>query len=97
MGTNDRSLHICHVDASFWENRCADADLNDTEGVSEVRQCQEHHLGSVYCSTWSADGSLIASGSNDKRVRVVEFRPDNGPDACVSSLFDFDGHTGKCP
>ena len=27
-------------------------------------------------------------------MRVVEFLADNGPDACVSSLFEFDGHTG---
>jgi len=97
VGTNDRSLHICSVDPSFWDSRdgrLPDADPDAADGVEEVRTCAEHHLGSVYCSTWNADGTLIASGSNDKRVRVVEFHATYDPDTCVSSLFDFDGHTG---
>ena len=32
---------------------------------------QQHHLGSIYCVAFSSDGNWLASGSNDKVVRVV--------------------------
>jgi WD domain, G-beta repeat len=56
----------------------------DGEHSSEVpaatatvaQEFQQHHGGSVYCLAWSSDGQLIATGSNDKNVKVVRFKPD---------------------
>jgi WD domain, G-beta repeat len=56
----------------------------DGEHSSEVpaatatiaQEFQQHHGGSVYCLAWSFDGQLIATGSNDKNVKVVRFKPD---------------------
>lgn len=32
-----------------------------------------HHKGSIYCMSWTPDGSLIATGSNDKTVKLMRF------------------------
>ena len=33
---------------------------------------KNHHLGSIYCIDWSRSGKLIATGSNDKLVKVMQ-------------------------
>lgn len=33
----------------------------------------KHHKGSIYCVAWSNHGNLIATGSNDKTIRLMKF------------------------
>jgi len=33
----------------------------------------KHHKGSIYCVAWNSHGNLIATGSNDKTVRLMKF------------------------
>ena len=33
----------------------------------------KHHRGSIYCIAWSGKGDLIATGSNDKCVKICRF------------------------
>lgn len=33
----------------------------------------KHHKGSIYCVAWSPCGQLLATGSNDKYVKVLPF------------------------
>ncbi|XP_026556221.1 WD repeat-containing protein 47 isoform X1 [Pseudonaja textilis] len=44
----------------------------------------KHHKGSIYCVAWSPCGQLLATGSNDKYVKVLPFNADTcnatGPD-----------------
>ncbi|KAG7258980.1 hypothetical protein CRUP_029662 [Coryphaenoides rupestris] len=44
----------------------------------------KHHKGSIYCAAWSHCGQLLATGSNDKYVKVLPFSADTcnatGPD-----------------
>lgn len=35
-----------------------------------------HHKGSIYCMSWTPDGTLIATGSNDKTVKLMKFNVD---------------------
>ena len=32
-----------------------------------------HHRGSIYCISWSATGDIIATGSNDKSIKMMKF------------------------
>ena len=32
-----------------------------------------HHRGSIYCIAWSATGDIIATGSNDKSIKMMKF------------------------
>ena len=40
-------------------------------------QRTKHHKGSIYCLAWSPRGDLMATGSNDKSVKLMKFNPDN--------------------
>lgn len=36
----------------------------------------KHHKGSIYCLAWSPIGDLMATGSNDKTVKLMRFNAD---------------------
>ncbi|KAJ8957010.1 hypothetical protein NQ318_012177 [Aromia moschata] len=36
----------------------------------------KHHKGSIYCLAWSPVGDLLATGSNDKTVKLMRFNSD---------------------
>jgi WD40 repeat protein len=36
----------------------------------------KHHLGSIYCMAWSPSGRIIATGSNDKLIKLVRLNMD---------------------
>lgn len=36
----------------------------------------KHHKGSLYCLSWSPAGDLLATGSNDKTVKLMRFNAD---------------------
>ncbi|KAJ8866297.1 hypothetical protein PR048_032140 [Dryococelus australis] len=47
----------------------------------------KHHKGSIYCLAWTPMGDLMATGSNDKTVKLMRFNPDTsnleGEAACL--------------
>lgn len=43
------------------------------EQADVVYTSAKHHRGSIYCVSWNESGTLIATGSNDKTVRVSQF------------------------
>lgn len=45
----------------------------------------KHHRGSIYCLNWNATGDLLATGSNDKTIKLLRFNPD-------TCNFDTAGH-----
>ncbi|XP_068446101.1 WD repeat-containing protein 47-like [Clinocottus analis] len=79
VGSNSKTLRVC----SYPET------LN-VSGSGAVKQPavrfrrNKHHKGSIYCVAWSRCGQLLATGSNDKYVKVLPFNADNcnatGPD-----------------
>ena len=40
-------------------------------------QKHKHHKGSIYCSAWSPMGDLVATGSNDKTIKINRFDIDS--------------------
>lgn len=36
----------------------------------------KHHYGSIYCTAWNPSGNLIATGSNDKTIKLIKFDPE---------------------
>ncbi|XP_053106313.1 WD repeat-containing protein 47 isoform X2 [Hemicordylus capensis] len=79
VGSNSKTLRVC-----------AYPDLQDSSGSNTPKQPvvrfkrNKHHKGSIYCVAWSPCGQLLATGSNDKYVKVLPFNADScnatGPD-----------------
>lgn len=43
--------------------------------ASVLYKRSKHHYGSIYCTAWNASGNLIATGSNDKTIKLLKFTP----------------------
>jgi WD40 repeat protein len=67
VGCNNRTLRICEAPD--------DSDLvcNTGGAVDAVTLVERpaHHKGSIYCLSWDSSSSLIATGSNDKTIRII--------------------------
>ena len=83
LGTNSRSLKFCKISQSILEpfgNMIGDpnkfgsqTDLHgaDDQGIKVIFEQQEHHNGSIYCVDWSKTSRLVATGSNDKMIKIL--------------------------
>uniref|UniRef100_A0A8C6PS37 WD repeat domain 47 n=1 Tax=Nothobranchius furzeri TaxID=105023 RepID=A0A8C6PS37_NOTFU len=82
VGSNSKTLRVC-----------AYPDKLDTSAAHEHSPIKQpavrfkrnkHHKGSIYCVAWSHCGQLLATGSNDKYVKVLPFSAETcnatGPD-----------------
>ncbi|XP_063056160.1 WD repeat-containing protein 47b [Engraulis encrasicolus] len=79
VGSNSKTLRVCMY-----------PDLPKGRSPSTVPEPEvcfkriKHHKGSIYCIAWSPCGQLLATGSNDKYVKVLPFNADtcnaSGPD-----------------
>ncbi|XP_067997036.1 WD repeat-containing protein 47 isoform X3 [Melanerpes formicivorus] len=79
VGSNSKTLRVC-----------AYPEVIDPSAYSAPKQPvvrfkrNKHHKGSIYCVAWSPCGQLLATGSNDKYVKVLPFNAETcnatGPD-----------------
>ncbi|KAM7379242.1 hypothetical protein PAMP_004807 [Pampus punctatissimus] len=79
VGSNSKTLRVCAYPETL-----------DISGSSSMKQPvvrfkrNKHHKGSIYCVAWSHCGQLLATGSNDKYVKVLPFSAETcnatGPD-----------------
>ncbi|XP_050301768.1 WD repeat-containing protein 47 isoform X4 [Anthonomus grandis grandis] len=71
VGSNSKTLRIC-----------AYPKLTDLREEHQTYQPMvlfkrtKHHKGSIYCLAWSPVGDLMATGSNDKTVKLMRFNSD---------------------
>ncbi|CAN0165344.1 unnamed protein product [Scytosiphon promiscuus] len=75
-GSNDRRLRVCktpsEADLSSNTNMAnSDSGLKVWSSEEVVRR-ENLHRGSIYCLAFSPDSSLLATGSNDKTVRLLK-------------------------
>uniref|UniRef100_A0A3B4YWC0 WD repeat domain 47b n=1 Tax=Seriola lalandi dorsalis TaxID=1841481 RepID=A0A3B4YWC0_SERLL len=76
VGSNSKTLSVCAYPESLGSGAVK-------QPVVRFRR-NKHHKGSIYCVAWSHCGQLLATGSNDKYVKVLPFNADScnatGPD-----------------
>ncbi|XP_022832366.1 WD repeat-containing protein 47 isoform X2 [Spodoptera litura] len=68
VGSNTKTLRICTYPKI--------EDVKDTSTPSAptvLLKRTKHHKGSIYCLAWSPAGDLLATGSNDKTVKLMRF------------------------
>jgi WD40 repeat protein len=75
VGSNSKCLRICPY--PNLTNITADTTC---KGASVLYKKGKHHYGSIYCTAWNPSGNLIATGSNDKTIKLVKFSPDLAED-----------------
>ncbi|XP_046892895.1 WD repeat-containing protein 47b [Hypomesus transpacificus] len=79
VGSNSKTLQVCAYPEILNTNVSGPA----KQPVVRFRR-NKHHKGSIYCVAWSHCGQLLATGSNDKYVKVLPFNADTcnatGPD-----------------
>lgn len=71
VGSNSKTLRICAYPKL--------SDLREDHSTYQptvLYKRTKHHKGSIYCLAWSPLGDLIATGSNDKTVKLMRFNAD---------------------
>ncbi|XP_066155017.1 WD repeat-containing protein 47 isoform X4 [Euwallacea fornicatus] len=71
VGSNSKTLRICAYPKL--------ADLREEHQTYQpmvLFKRTKHHKGSIYCLAWSPVGDLMATGSNDKTVKLMRFNCD---------------------
>ena len=98
IGTNSKSLKIyslSHILSNFKKY----SGINTATKMPLIFEQKNHHLGSLYCLDWSVSGRLLASGSNDKVIKLMVVPPlsegdsKNNEDDDILEL-PINGHTG---
>ena len=70
--------------------------IEDEQKIKLIYEQKNHHAGSIYCLDWSISSRLIASGSNDKTIKLLAV-PDfeesfNNKDEALELILE--GHKG---
>ncbi|XP_042284893.1 WD repeat-containing protein 47 [Thunnus albacares] len=78
VGSNSKTLRVCAYPETL------DTRSSQTKQPVVRFKRNKHHKGSIYCVAWSHCGQLLATGSNDKYVKVLPFSAETcnatGPD-----------------
>ena len=53
------------------DNEDGDTDGSKVQKLQVLFENENHHNGSVYCLDWSRSSRLIASGSNDRSIKIL--------------------------
>ncbi|CAI2387000.1 unnamed protein product [Moneuplotes crassus] len=88
IGTNSQSLKICNIAkfmGDFGERPLSDQPdflpkVETDESLEEIPVIfnqLNHHEGSIYCLDWTRCERLIASGSNDRKIKILVCPPLN--------------------
>jgi WD40 repeat protein len=70
IGTNSKCLKIyslSHVLSDFKKY----IKITSKTKMPLIFEQKNHHMGSIYCLDWSVSGRLLASGSNDKVIKLM--------------------------
>uniref|UniRef100_A0A8C5BNC6 WD repeat domain 47a n=1 Tax=Gadus morhua TaxID=8049 RepID=A0A8C5BNC6_GADMO len=79
VGSNSKTLRVC-----AYPDTLETSESTPLKQPAVVFKRNKHHKGSIYCAAWSHCGQLLATGSNDKYVKVLPFSAETcnatGPD-----------------
>lgn len=69
IGTNSKSVKIFSLQSTLDD--CLSHRAFSTSPLPLLLEQKNHHQGSIYCMDWSVSGRLLASGSNDKTIKIM--------------------------
>ncbi|XP_011933624.1 PREDICTED: WD repeat-containing protein 47 isoform X5 [Cercocebus atys] len=89
VGSNSKTLRVCAYPDVI------DPSAHETPKQPVVRfKRNKHHKGSIYCVAWSPCGQLLATGSNDKYVKVLPFNAETCNATVSGPDLEFSMHDG---
>ena len=83
MGTNSKALKICAIpkvnernefednDSAIDSSGAATGRKQENQNVNVVLEQCNHHVGSIYCVDWTKTEHLLATGSNDRLIKLL--------------------------
>ncbi|XP_074596655.1 WD repeat-containing protein 47-like isoform X2 [Brevipalpus obovatus] len=74
IGSNSKTLRICEYPKNH-ELRSLKSD-HEAYQPNVLLKKLKHHKGSIYCLGWSGGGDVLATGSNDKTIKMMRFDED---------------------
>lgn len=74
VGANSKVLRVCAV-KGFDPPMQSESEAIPQPTV--VFKRNKYHKGSIYCMAWNPLGDIIATGSNDKSIKLLRFDADN--------------------
>ena len=69
--SNQNQMQYNNYNNQLNYNNLSSQNFNDLDDIKMVFEQTNHHLGSIYCLDWSVSGRLIASGSNDRLIKLM--------------------------
>jgi len=66
VGSNSKTLRLCAYPEKLVHPKTPQPPI-------VLAKRTKHHKGSIYCMAWSQKGDLLATGSNDKVVKVLKY------------------------
>ena len=88
VGSNSKMLRVC----AYPELKPRAKDFL-AQPAKVLLKKGKHHQGSLYCIGWSPSGRLLATGSNDKLIKVLRLDMDR-PDELSNSEIELTPHNG---
>ncbi|XP_056011335.1 WD repeat-containing protein 47-like isoform X4 [Ostrea edulis] len=86
VGSNSKTLRVCAFpDVS---NLSEDHQTFETQTMYTKHK---HHKGSIYCVAWSPMGDILATGSNDKTIKMFQYNMDMNSQGPETELSFHDG------
>ncbi|CAF3551445.1 unnamed protein product [Rotaria sordida] len=89
VGSNSKMLRIC----GYPDIKNIHTDTV-TQPAKIFYKKGKHHLGSIYCVAWSPSGRIIATGSNDKIIKLVRLNMDRLEDESNHTEIELSYHNG---
>jgi hypothetical protein len=71
IGSNSKKIHIVNIDVSNSMANSSIANNQISSNVTVMADLKDIHNGSVYSCDWSPNSEILASGSNDKTIRLI--------------------------
>ena len=90
VGSNSKTLRLCAYPEKLVHAR-------EPQPPIVLAKRTKHHKGSIYCLAWSQAGDLIATGSNDKTVKLLKYNANTGSlESNESEITVHDGTVRDC-
>lgn len=75
VGSNSKTIRVCaYPDLKYISTDSL------PKPAKVLYKKGRHHLGSIYCMGWSPSGKILATGSNDKSIKLVRLDMDRPND-----------------